>query len=183
MREPKTGKASPFSWSWTILQGFADECLPLVRADRPTGRVHRRDSFKGILRRYSINYFMNEEWRMKNEERRTKNEERRTKNEERRTKNEERRTTNEERRTKNEEYRNQLVKGWDYFNVSLRENKEIREMQSAVFYVFQCKNAFQIKFQIIIIIIQKICSVHISTLLGAQGANPETPGQAPSLSQ
>ena len=31
----------------------------------------------------------------------------------------------------------------------------------------------------IIIIIQKICSAHISTLLGAQGANPETPGQAP----
>ena len=25
----------------------------------------------------------------------------------------------------------------------------------------------------------KICSVHISTLLGAQGANPEPPGQAP----
>ena len=25
----------------------------------------------------------------------------------------------------------------------------------------------------------KICSAHISTLLGAQGANPETPGQAP----
>ena len=25
----------------------------------------------------------------------------------------------------------------------------------------------------------KICNVHISTLLGAQGANPETPGQAP----
>ena len=36
---------------------------------------------------------------------------------------------------------------------------------------------------IIIIIIQKICSAHISTLLGAQGANPETPGQAPSLSR
>ena len=36
---------------------------------------------------------------------------------------------------------------------------------------------------IIIIIIQKICSAHISTLLGAQGANPETPGQSPSLSQ
>ena len=36
---------------------------------------------------------------------------------------------------------------------------------------------------IIIIIIQKICSPHISTLLGAQGANPETPGQAPSLSR
>ena len=32
---------------------------------------------------------------------------------------------------------------------------------------------------IILIIIQKICSAHISTLLGAQGANPETPGQAP----
>ena len=31
---------------------------------------------------------------------------------------------------------------------------------------------------IIIIIIQKICSAHISTLLGAQGANPETPGRA-----
>ena len=31
--------------------------------------------------------------------------------------------------------------------------------------------------------IQKICSAHISTLLGAQGANPETPGQAPSLSR
>ena len=29
----------------------------------------------------------------------------------------------------------------------------------------------------------KICSAHISTLLGAQGANPETPGQAPSLSR
>ena len=29
----------------------------------------------------------------------------------------------------------------------------------------------------------KICSVHISTLLGAQGENPETLGQAPSLSQ
>ena len=29
--------------------------------------------------------------------------------------------------------------------------------------------------------IQKICSAHISTLLGAQGANPETPGQAPLL--
>ena len=28
----------------------------------------------------------------------------------------------------------------------------------------------------------KICSAHISTLLGAQGGNPETPGQAPSLS-
>ena len=34
----------------------------------------------------------------------------------------------------------------------------------------------------IIIIIQKICSAHISTPLGAQGVNPETPGQAPSLS-
>ena len=33
--------------------------------------------------------------------------------------------------------------------------------------------------QSMIIIIQKICSAHISTLLGAQGANPETPGQAP----
>ena len=31
------------------------------------------------------------------------------------------------------------------------------------------------KYLIIIIIIQKICSTHISTLLGAQGANPETP--------
>ena len=30
---------------------------------------------------------------------------------------------------------------------------------------------------IIIIIIQKICSVHISTLLGAQGANPESLGK------
>ena len=30
---------------------------------------------------------------------------------------------------------------------------------------------------------QKICSTHIPTLLGAQGANPETPGQAPSLSR
>ena len=29
--------------------------------------------------------------------------------------------------------------------------------------------------------LQKICSAHISTLLGAQGANPETPGQAPLL--
>ena len=29
----------------------------------------------------------------------------------------------------------------------------------------------------------KICNAHISTLLGAQGANPETPGQAPTLSQ
>ena len=36
---------------------------------------------------------------------------------------------------------------------------------------------------IIIIIIQKICSAHISTQLGAQGANPETPGQVPSLSR
>ena len=36
---------------------------------------------------------------------------------------------------------------------------------------------------IIIIIIQMICSAHISTLLGAQGANPETPGQAPPLSR
>ena len=27
----------------------------------------------------------------------------------------------------------------------------------------------------------KICSAHISTLLGAQGANPETPGQKPLL--
>ena len=34
---------------------------------------------------------------------------------------------------------------------------------------------------IIIIIIQKICSMHISTLLGAQGVNPETPGQAISV--
>ena len=32
---------------------------------------------------------------------------------------------------------------------------------------------------IIIIITQMVCSVHISTLLGAQDANPETPGQAP----
>ena len=39
------------------------------------------------------------------------------------------------------------------------------------------------KNNIIIIIIQKICSAHISTLLGAQGTNPETPGQAPSLSR
>ena len=30
---------------------------------------------------------------------------------------------------------------------------------------------------IIIIIIQKIYSAHISTMLGAQGVNPETPGQ------
>ena len=30
--------------------------------------------------------------------------------------------------------------------------------------------------------VDKICSAHISTLLGAQGANPETPGQVPSLS-
>ena len=30
---------------------------------------------------------------------------------------------------------------------------------------------------LIIIIIQKICSAHIFTLLGAQGANPETPGK------
>ena len=29
----------------------------------------------------------------------------------------------------------------------------------------------------------KICSAHISTVLGAQGTNPETPGQAPSLSR
>ena len=29
----------------------------------------------------------------------------------------------------------------------------------------------------------KICNVHISTMLGAQGANPETPGQTPSLSR
>ena len=29
----------------------------------------------------------------------------------------------------------------------------------------------------------KICNAHTSTLLGAQGANPETPGQAPTLSQ
>ena len=29
----------------------------------------------------------------------------------------------------------------------------------------------------------KICNAHISTLLGAQGANPETPGQAHSLSR
>ena len=36
---------------------------------------------------------------------------------------------------------------------------------------------------IIIIIIQKICSAHISTLLGAQSTNPETPRQAPSLSR
>ena len=28
-------------------------------------------------------------------------------------------------------------------------------------------------------IIQMVCSAHISTLLGAQGANPQTPGQAP----
>ena len=35
------------------------------------------------------------------------------------------------------------------------------------------------KFASSIIIIQKICSVHISTLLGAQAANPETPGQVP----
>ena len=35
------------------------------------------------------------------------------------------------------------------------------------------------KTKIIIIIIQKICSAHISTLMGAQSANPETPGQAP----
>ena len=34
-------------------------------------------------------------------------------------------------------------------------------------------------FLIKIIIMQKICSAHISTLLGAQGVNPETPGQAP----
>ena len=34
---------------------------------------------------------------------------------------------------------------------------------------------------LLIIIIQKIYSTHMSTLLGAQGANPETPGQAPSL--
>ena len=34
-----------------------------------------------------------------------------------------------------------------------------------------------------LIIIQTIYSAHISTLLGAQGANPETPGQAPSLSR
>ena len=33
--------------------------------------------------------------------------------------------------------------------------------------------------EFILIIIHKICSAHISTLLGAQGANPETPGQAP----
>ena len=32
---------------------------------------------------------------------------------------------------------------------------------------------------VLIIIIQKICSAHISTLLGAQGVNPESPGQAP----
>ena len=31
--------------------------------------------------------------------------------------------------------------------------------------------------------IHTICSAHISTLMGAQGANPETPGQAPSLSR
>ena len=34
-----------------------------------------------------------------------------------------------------------------------------------------------------LIIIQMICSAHITTLLGAQGANPETTGQAPSLSR
>ena len=34
----------------------------------------------------------------------------------------------------------------------------------------------------ILIIIQKICSSHISTLLGAQCAKPDTPGQAPSQS-
>ena len=49
--------------------------------------------------------------------------------------------------------------------------------------IFHEEVLFQIyDFQlIIIIIIQKICSAHISTLLGAQGANPETPGQAPFL--
>ena len=36
-----------------------------------------------------------------------------------------------------------------------------------------------IKKLIIIIIIQKICSTHISTLLGAQGANPENTGASP----
>ena len=38
-------------------------------------------------------------------------------------------------------------------------------------------------FAFILIIIQKICSAHIFTLLGALGTNPETPGQVPSLSR
>ena len=43
------------------------------------------------------------------------------------------------------------------------------------------RDTFDIPNIIIIIIIQKICSAHISTLLGAQGANPETPGQVSQL--
>ena len=42
------------------------------------------------------------------------------------------------------------------------------------YYTFGCIDVF--------LHTQKLCSEHISTLLGAQGANPETPGQAPSLS-
>ena len=38
---------------------------------------------------------------------------------------------------------------------------------------------YLLNFFFTIIIIQKIYIVHISTLLGTQGANPETPGQAP----
>ena len=56
-------------------------------------------------------------------------------------------------------------------------------MYTKLYFFFTKKLAAALKnvpfVQTTTLIIQKICRAHISTLLGAEGANPETQGQAP----